>query len=481
MSENFQKAGGGLYWAVTEKLAQFVLRFIITTLIAREIGPIAFGVVALVIIFEYFFLYLMDMGLNQVVIQRKGLSDADINTAFTFNIILGAIFTFVFFNSAGIIANFLEEDILKEVIQILSFKIVIISFGRVHIALLERNFEFKKYALISVPVRVASGALAIICIFQGLGIWSYIYYLVSQSLFLSLSMLIFSGFKPRIGVSFSSLNSMLNFGVPLSFTRIVNALSEKFYYIVIGKYYDASTLGLFQKADSIRRASSEEFATLFNKVLFPLYSKAKNFSNSLLDYHNNIFPYYVLFFALMSSLIIGFSDELIFLLLGQEWADSADYLKYLSVLGLFSCLNLYCVMIRKATAAGKVLLYEAIFERGIRLAVLFASLPFGVVGVLVGQIFSTLIAFIVRSYTLKLFFSVKFLSFIGSLFIPLGITVLGCFAFYYFTASNYIIYQIVLIKLLIALCIVSTAIFGYRIFYLREFNSLVSNIRNKGR
>ena len=65
--------------------------------------------------------------------------------------------------------------------------------------------------------------------------------------------------------------------------------------------------------------------------------------------------------------------------------------------------NLYCAMIRKSTAEGKAL-KEVVFERSLRLILLFASLPYGVVGVLLGQIFGATGAFAYRSYRLKHFF-----------------------------------------------------------------------------
>ena len=50
---------------------------------------------------------------------------------------------------------------------------------------------------------------------------------------------------------------MLPLGFQFSTTRILNVFSEKLYYVVIGKYFDTLTLGLFQRADVIRRSSSK--------------------------------------------------------------------------------------------------------------------------------------------------------------------------------------------------------------------------------
>ena len=73
MSKEINVVSKSLYWAFIEKALQFILSFFVTTILAREIGPSAFGLVALAIVFEFLFLYLMESGLSQVIIQKKKL------------------------------------------------------------------------------------------------------------------------------------------------------------------------------------------------------------------------------------------------------------------------------------------------------------------------------------------------------------------------------------------------------------------------
>ena len=478
MSKNFKKAANGLYWTSIEKVFQFVFRFVVLTILAREIGPAAFGIVALVIVFEHVFVCLMDMGFNQVVIQRKDLCVEAINTVYFFNVITGLILTVIFYNSAPIIANFFNEALLKPVVQLMSLKIFLIAFSRIHIALLEKEFNFKRFTQISIPVRFISGSIGIVLVFQGLGIWAYIYYNLLQALLTSLAFLIFSGHKPKLRFSYLKFTEMLPLGFQFSATRILNVFSEKIYYVVIGKYFDTLTLGLFQRADVIRRSSSEEFSTMFNRVLFPLYSKAKDYSESLFQYHKNVFPFYCTFFSIMCFLLVGFSDELIFVLLGEEWELSALFLKYLAILGFVNCLNLYCRIIRKSTAEGKALLKEVIFERCLRFILLFVSLPYGVVGVILGQILGATSAFAYRSYRLKNFFSLRLVAFLQATFLPFLIIVIGFILFSNFDRMGLAlsIIEAVFLKALIVLIILALTLISIRLFYFKEFKFLQQTI-----
>ena len=397
-----------LFWASIEKAIQFLLSFFVTTILAREIGPAAFGLVALVIVFEFFFLYIMEAGLSQVIIQRKEIDSIEINTAFTFNVLLGTALTATFYFSANVLAVFFEQPLLSDIIKIMSIKIFVLSLSRIHVALLEKYFKFKRLALISSPVRLASGSIAVYLVYSGLGIWSYVYYNLTQAILLSLALFLFSGIKVKFDFSLQCLKKLLPLGVQFSATRLLNTLSEKLYYLVIGKYYNVSTLGLFQRADVIRRASAEEFATIINRVFLPFFSKQSNKSVDFIECFKKLAPFYCLFFFFSAVTVICLSDFLIDILLGAEWQQASVFLKFLAVLGFVNALNLFIAMIRKSTGSGKDLLNETILERILRLFLLFAFLKHGLILVIIGQIIGSFCAFSFRIFKLKDFLEVSF-------------------------------------------------------------------------
>ncbi len=479
MSKEVGAVSGSLLWASSEKVCQFIIGFLVTTILAREIGPSAFGLVALAIVFEFLFLYLMESGLSQVIIQKKEINSNEINTAFTLNVLLGAVFTLLFFFSANLLAEFFNQAQLTDIIKILSIKIFLISFSRIHVALLEKHFNFKRLVCISVPVRISCGILAIYLVYSGFGIWSYIYYNVAQAALLSTALFLFSGYNVKFYLSAECLQKLLPLGIQFSATRLLNTLSEKIYYIVIGKYYNVSTLGLFQRADVIRRSSSEEFSTIINRVFFPLFSKKSSSSFDFLEAYKKVAPFYSLFFFLTSAIIISLSDFLIHVLLGVEWEQSSMFLKFLSVLGFINSLNLFLAMIRKSTGSGKVLLNETIFERIIRLVLLFSLIGHGLIAVICGQIFGSLCAFLLRIFSLKSFLRISyhqalkpFLS--GLVLLVMTLILYGLNYFYLYEYFNLLLTRTVFI--LIAICCTCLVV---KCFYSSEINYLSRNIFKK--
>lgn len=479
MTKEISLVARSLTWASGEKVVQFIISFFVTTILAREIGPSAFGVVALAIVFEFLFLYLMESGLSQVVIQKKEIESDEIDTAFTFNVLLGAVFALFFFSSANFLAGFFNEVLLSDIIKIMALKIFLISFSRIHVALLEKYFNFKRLALISSPIRLFCGILAIYLVFSGFGVWSYVYYNLAQSALLSLALFFFSGHKVNFYLSTKCLKNLLPLGIQFSATRLLNTISEKLYYIVIGKYFSTAMLGLFQRADIIRRASSEEFSTILNRVFFPLFSKKSSSAIDISALFKRISPFYSLFFFLTSASIISLSDGLISALLGPDWGDSSTFLKFLSVLGFVNALNLFLAMLRKSTGSGRILLIDTIFERVIRLVLLFALLNKGIIIVICGQILGSLCAFIFRIYSLKLYFKMSFLSTLKP-FLP-GVILLAQVIILYLIIYEYFYeyFYILQIRGLIIFIFLLLTILTVRLFYFSEIRYIQKNIFKK--
>lgn len=476
MSKDINVVTKSLFWASIEKAIQFLLSFFVTTILAREIGPSAFGLVALIIVFEFLFIYLMEAGLSQVIIQKKEINSNEINTAFTLNVLLGVVFTLIFFLSANPLAGFFDQPLLSDIIRIMSIKIFVISLSRIHVALLEKYFKFKRLTCISSPARLASGALAVYLVYSGFGIWSYIYYNLAQAILLSLALLLFSGFKVQFNLSLECLKNLLPLGVQFSATRLLNTLSEKLYYLVIGKYYNVATLGLFQRADVIRRATSEEFATILNRVFLPFFSKQTSKTCDFIECFKKLAPFYSLFFLFSAVSVICMSDFLINILLGAEWQQAAVFLKFLAVLGFVNALNLFLAMIRKSTGAGKELLYETIFERVVRLLLLFAFLEHGLILVLLGQIVGSFGAFLFRIFKLKDFLDVSFLKalkpFLSGLLLIACLLILFVLNLFYFPEYFNSLQARFLFLLFTTFLTLSTI----KVFYYSEVSFVINNI-----
>ena len=125
-------------------------QFIIGIILARLLGPEAFGIVAVGWLMVGIGNLVADFGLSAAVIQSKTLVEKDIRFAFTTQVIFGATLTLIGYLSAKPVAVFLHHADAVPIIQAMAFLFLLQSFGQTAGALLRRSLNFKAYQAINI-------------------------------------------------------------------------------------------------------------------------------------------------------------------------------------------------------------------------------------------------------------------------------------------------------------------------------------------
>ncbi len=87
-------------------------------------------------------------GFSMALIQKKDANQKDFSTVFFFNLITSIILYMVLYFSAGLIADFYKEPLVKEITRISSLGIILGALVTVHITILNKHLEFKVPAYI---------------------------------------------------------------------------------------------------------------------------------------------------------------------------------------------------------------------------------------------------------------------------------------------------------------------------------------------
>ena len=114
----------GTFYIGISKYAGIVSQMAISAILARLLTPDDFGVLAIATVLIAFFNVLSDIGIGVAVIQRKDLTDEDLNHLYSINVYIGFILSAVFFLSSGAISRFYDNEQLYYVCQLLSLLIL---------------------------------------------------------------------------------------------------------------------------------------------------------------------------------------------------------------------------------------------------------------------------------------------------------------------------------------------------------------------
>ena len=150
MSESIKnKAIRGVAWSAVEKFARQGLMVFFSILIARQLSPADYGLVAMLTIFLVVAQIFVDSGFVEALIQKRDRTEVDFSTTFWFNIGVAAAIYGVLFLLSPLIAGFYGEPLLEELTVWMGLIFVINSFRTVQQAKLNIAMDFHRQAWIS--------------------------------------------------------------------------------------------------------------------------------------------------------------------------------------------------------------------------------------------------------------------------------------------------------------------------------------------
>ena len=140
----------------------FFFQTIGVVILARLLNPEDFGLVAMVTSIYLFFRVLRGFGLLDATLQEKEINHKKISTLFWVNVFFGILTTLIFIAVGPIISWFYKEPRITSIAMIISLDLFFGGFATQHRALLKRNFQFYKDAVIDIPATIIGFGTAIL-------------------------------------------------------------------------------------------------------------------------------------------------------------------------------------------------------------------------------------------------------------------------------------------------------------------------------
>jgi len=188
-----KKTFSGFAWQYTSFIAQALLQLIVLAVLARLLSPEDFGVLGLAMIFVGFAALFSQLGVGPALIQRSELTPVHIRVGFTLSVILSLVFTLLLVAISPLVARFVRNDQVTDVLLVVSLNFFFTGFGVVAESLLKRNLRFKSLMWASVWSYVFGYALTgIVLAYLGFGVWALVGATLGQSLLKSVLLLIFN-------------------------------------------------------------------------------------------------------------------------------------------------------------------------------------------------------------------------------------------------------------------------------------------------
>jgi O-antigen/teichoic acid export membrane protein len=393
-----QKTITGIIWNFLEQIGRRGIGVIITLLLARFLAPEDYGLVAMMAVFLAIAQSLMDSGFKQALIRLQGAAQIDFNTAFFANIFLGIISYVLLFLSAPFIAQFYDETRLIILIRVAGINVLIHSFQVVQSALLTRELNFKAQLQATIPAGIFSGIIAVALAFNEFGVWALIVQMLLASLITTALLWRLQGWRPTRGFSRQSLSSMYNFGYKLFLSGLLESVFQNVYVVVIAKIFSTSIAGYYFFAYKLKDMVISQLVRSVQDVIYPALSTMQDDDKRLKSGSRKVIQVTTFILFPIMLLLAALAEPLFNFLLPEKWLPAALYLQLMCIASIMHPLHSINLNVLKVKGRSDLFLYREIFNKIMIIIILSISFRYGVIGILIGQIISSVLEYFPNSY-----------------------------------------------------------------------------------
>lgn len=385
-------------WDFTGRMMSQGVSFIISMFLARLLTPADFGLIAMINVIIAFSGVFMDMGLGASLIQRKELTDEHYGSVFWFNVFVGALLTSLLFISAPLIVKFYSQPELLGLTHAMSFLFIINAFGRVISAKLTKALDFKRQIIAQLIAAIISGVIGVVLAFQGKGVWA----LVIQSLIAAglnnILLIAITRFKPALKFRWKALKELWGFGFRMFISGFLDSLYNNLDAIIIGKLFNASSLGFYNRAKNVKDLLIQNATGSLNKIMFPSLS-ALQLDN---ERFNRAVSKALQFTTFISMFIIGLffviSKDAILLLFGSQWEFSVHLLRLILLSAYSYPVSVVLVNIIASKGNSRAFLKLEILKKIIQTFNFVIGFIWGIEGFIIGLAIVSLLGVLLNIY-----------------------------------------------------------------------------------
>ena len=312
-------------WSAVERFSVQGIQFFLSIIIARLVMPSDYGLIAMMTIFLSIAQTFVDSGLGQALIHKKDCNDVDYSTAFYLNVTIAVGAYGLLFVVSPYIANFYSQPELEIVLRFSSLNIVINSFSLVQKAKLARSVDFKTQAKASLSAVIVSGGLGVCLAYAGYGVWALVFQSIASSASNTVMLWILSKWRPLLVFSKESFKTLYGFGIKILFTGLLSTVYNNIYSLVIGKFYNSTLLGLYNRAYTLSQYPSSNLVNIISRVVYPIECAMQNDNEKLRQsFFKTIGVSSYLIFPLMIGLAV-LSKPLVMVVLSPKWEGASIY------------------------------------------------------------------------------------------------------------------------------------------------------------
>jgi len=324
------KALRGSLWNLVafglNKGAVLVTTVVVTRLLtAEELGVWSLALVVL----SYVDLF-NEFGLGTAIVHHRDRSHRPADVAFGLSIVIGAVFSVVGFITAPLVAQLLGEEELTGVLRLLSVVYVLASFYQVQHGLLARELQFHRRVPPELARSLTKAIVAIWLAAEGFGAYSLVWAQIAATIVGVIGYWIVTPWRPRPVIDFSLSRSLLGYGGQIVLIGLMGQAAQNVDYIFISREIGTAAVGVYTVAFRLPELVVLTVPVVVGQALVSAYVRLRDRPDELAEALARTMRSVASVTVPMGVGLALVASDLIEVLFGPRWAESAELLEVLA-------------------------------------------------------------------------------------------------------------------------------------------------------
>lgn len=388
-------------WKLIERFSIQIISFVVTVVLARQLLPEEYGLIAMVTIFINLANVIIDGGLNMALIQKKDPDILDYSTICIFSVLVAFGLYGILYITAPQISSFYDEKQLVSVIRILSLNLIFYALNSIQRAYISKKMYFRKLFYASFFASILSGSIGVYLAYKGAGVWALVVQsLVSQ---IGVTLILFFSLKTKIYIKFSYRRfiSLFDYGWKIFLSNFIIAIYEDVRGLFIGKLYTPSALAFFDRGRQLPSLMLTNINSSIQTVLMPTFADAQDDRNrvkSIMRKSMKLSCYII--FPLLVGLFVC-AENIIILLFTDKWISAIPFVRIFCLAFLLMPLQSSNMVAIKALGYSNTTLKVEVIKKIIETIILIISVRISVEAIAWGIVVYNFISLFVNLFPNK--------------------------------------------------------------------------------
>jgi len=438
---NKKTAIHGAKWTTVSTGFNALLQFIQVAIIARILGPSAFGIVSISTLVITFLSIFVHFGFANSIIYKQENDKKALSTIYYLNIIMGIVMFFLIYLCSPLLIAYYKEPRLAEVLKVSAFYFPIIFLGQIYNTILEKELKFRSLALIDIFTSILGTSITIFLAYRNYQAMALIYGLLAGQLIRMIFQNILGRkyFSPILFFNINTIRDHLKFGVFNVADSVLGFANSNIDTILIGGLLGVKDLGYYTIASQIAVYPVVRICPIIIQVCYPIMAKMKDSLDALKSAYLQIVELISFCIIPLTAGLFIMAAYVIPLIYGPGWLVTIPLIKIFVFMGLVASLIYPISPMVYSVGKPNLLFYSNVLTFAIKFPLVFVLAKYyGIMGVAVGFLISTVISLFQSYYLINYIVGPFFKPYIKNLIKPLafGLIMVAVILIYQHFISN---------------------------------------------